>query len=181
MRVFDCACWPNLRPYNSHKLQPRSIQCVFLGYSLLHKGYKCLHLPSGHVYISRDVLFNEDIFPFAKACSTTSQSLSSLNFTSFHLQPSTGLHAAAPLSIGPFPSTYITQNPPAHTEAPASPQLLAHSSPTLPHYEPIPLHIPLPPTSYTNTTLAAGDAPPLLPTDTENQPSHHMITYMVSD
>ena len=24
LRVFDCACWPNLRPYNSHKLQPRS-------------------------------------------------------------------------------------------------------------------------------------------------------------
>jgi hypothetical protein len=20
-RVFGCACWPNLRPYNSHKLQ----------------------------------------------------------------------------------------------------------------------------------------------------------------
>jgi hypothetical protein len=27
-RVFGCACWPNLRPYNSHKLQFRSIRCV---------------------------------------------------------------------------------------------------------------------------------------------------------
>jgi hypothetical protein len=27
-RVFGCACWPNLRPYNSHKLQFRSTQCV---------------------------------------------------------------------------------------------------------------------------------------------------------
>ena len=29
LRVFRCSCWPNLRSYNSHKLQPRSIQCVF--------------------------------------------------------------------------------------------------------------------------------------------------------
>jgi hypothetical protein len=33
LRVFGCACWPNLRPYNKHKLQFRSKQCVFLGYS----------------------------------------------------------------------------------------------------------------------------------------------------
>ena len=42
--VFGYACWPNLHPYNSHKLQSCSTQCVFLGYSLLHKGYKRLHL-----------------------------------------------------------------------------------------------------------------------------------------
>jgi histone deacetylase 1/2 len=33
LRVFGCACWPNLRPYNSRKLAFRSKQCVFLGYS----------------------------------------------------------------------------------------------------------------------------------------------------
>jgi len=31
---FGCAYWPNLRPYNTHKLQPRLAQCVFIGYSL---------------------------------------------------------------------------------------------------------------------------------------------------
>jgi len=64
LRVFGCACWPNLRPYNAHKLAFRSIQCVFLGYSTLHKGYKCLDLDSGRIYISRDVIFDEDVFPF---------------------------------------------------------------------------------------------------------------------
>lgn len=58
LRVFGCACWPNLRPYNAHKLQPRSIKCGFLGYNLHHRGYKCL-------YISQDVLFEESVFPFA--------------------------------------------------------------------------------------------------------------------
>lgn len=66
LRVFGCACWPNLRPYNTHKFQFHSTQCVFLGYSPLHKGFKCLDLSTGRVYISRDVTFDENIFPFSK-------------------------------------------------------------------------------------------------------------------
>lgn len=64
LRVFGCACWPNLRPYNTHKLQFRSKQCTFLGYSPFHKGFKCLDPDSGRVYISRDVTFDESLFPF---------------------------------------------------------------------------------------------------------------------
>lgn len=63
-RTFGCACWPNLRPYNNHKLQFRSKQCTFLGYSPFHKGFKCLDPDSGRVYISRDVTFDESLFPF---------------------------------------------------------------------------------------------------------------------
>ena len=37
LRIFGCACWPNLCPYNSCKLQLHSKQCVFLGYSNMHK------------------------------------------------------------------------------------------------------------------------------------------------
>ncbi|WVZ95953.1 hypothetical protein U9M48_041653 [Paspalum notatum var. saurae] len=65
LRVFGCACWPNLRPYNTHKLQFRSKQCVFLGYSTMHKGFKCLDVATGQVYISRDVNFDETVYPFA--------------------------------------------------------------------------------------------------------------------
>jgi hypothetical protein len=64
LKTFGCACWPNLRPYNSHKLQPRSTQCVFLGYGISHKGYKCFHISTGRTYISRDVIFLEAQFPF---------------------------------------------------------------------------------------------------------------------
>jgi hypothetical protein len=65
LRTFDCACWPNLRPYNTHKLAFRSKQCTFLGYSTHHKGYKCLDISTGHVYISHDVVFDETAFPFS--------------------------------------------------------------------------------------------------------------------
>jgi histone deacetylase 1/2 len=65
LRVFGCAVWPNLRPYNSRKLEFRSKRCVFIGYSTLHKGYRCLDPKVGRVYISRDVVFDEHVFPFA--------------------------------------------------------------------------------------------------------------------
>jgi histone deacetylase 1/2 len=65
LRIFDCACWPNLRPYNKRKLAFRSTRCVFLGYSSHHKGVKCLDPSTGHVYISGDVIFDESVFPFA--------------------------------------------------------------------------------------------------------------------
>jgi transposase InsO family protein len=65
LRIFGCACWPHLRPYNTTKLSFRSKQCVFLGYSNQHKGFKCLDPKEGRVYISRDVTFDEHVFPFA--------------------------------------------------------------------------------------------------------------------
>jgi hypothetical protein len=39
-RVFGCACWSNLRPYNFHKLQLGSIHCAFLIYSNMCRGFK---------------------------------------------------------------------------------------------------------------------------------------------
>jgi hypothetical protein len=65
LRTFDCAVWPNLRPYNSRKLEFWSKRCVFLGYSNLHKGFKCLDPSTGRVYVSRDVVFDETVFPFS--------------------------------------------------------------------------------------------------------------------
>lgn len=62
LRFFGCVCWPNLRPYNNRKLQFRSKQCVFLGYSNLHMGYKCLDIPTSRIYISQDVIFDETVF-----------------------------------------------------------------------------------------------------------------------
>jgi histone deacetylase 1/2 len=64
LRVFGCACWPNLRPYNKHKLAFRLKWCIFLGYSSLHKGVKCLEPSTRRVYISHDVVFDEKVFPF---------------------------------------------------------------------------------------------------------------------
>ena len=60
LETFACACFPLLKPY--HKLKFRSQECIFLGYSSSHRGYKCLS-STGRIYISKDVLFNELRFP----------------------------------------------------------------------------------------------------------------------
>ena len=46
LRVFGCLCFPNLYATTPHKLAPRSTRCVFLGYPLEHKGYRCFDLTS---------------------------------------------------------------------------------------------------------------------------------------
>uniref|UniRef100_A0A803P722 Reverse transcriptase Ty1/copia-type domain-containing protein n=1 Tax=Cannabis sativa TaxID=3483 RepID=A0A803P722_CANSA len=61
-KVFGYVCYPNNRPYNKHKLEFKSTPCTFIGYSLNHKGYKCLD-PSGRLYIYRDVILDESKFP----------------------------------------------------------------------------------------------------------------------
>ena len=71
LRVFRCACFPYLQPYNKHKLAFKTSKCLFLGYSPLYKGYRCLH-PSGHVYIARSVAFDETPFPYQSLYALTS-------------------------------------------------------------------------------------------------------------
>jgi histone deacetylase 1/2 len=66
LKSFGCACWPHLRPMNNKKLAFRSKECVFVGYSSHHKGYKCLDTSMGRIYISRDVVFDESVFPFSR-------------------------------------------------------------------------------------------------------------------
>jgi hypothetical protein len=66
LKILGCLCFPYTRDYNQHKLQLRALPCIFLGYAIAQKGYRCLHLPTNKIYISRNVQFDEQNFPFAK-------------------------------------------------------------------------------------------------------------------
>lgn len=48
------------------KFAPKSIPSVFLGYPHNQKGYKLLDMQTGSLYVSRDVLFYVNDFPFLK-------------------------------------------------------------------------------------------------------------------
>jgi hypothetical protein len=88
LRTFGCTCWPNLHPYNKYKLEFRSKQCAFIGYSNMHKGYKCLDISTGHLYISCDIVFDETVFLFASLYSNACTRLrAEINLLPLNLQP----------------------------------------------------------------------------------------------
>ena len=87
LKVFGSSCFPYLCPYNTHKLQYRSLEYAFLGYNSHHKGYLCLDIHSGRVYISRHVIFNEDSFPFKNLSYSLSLNLFLFTFSYQFLCP----------------------------------------------------------------------------------------------
>lgn len=65
--VFGGLCYPNLHPYMPHKLDFRSLPYIFTGYHPNYKGFKCPCIPTGCIFISRNVVSNEFCFPFHKS------------------------------------------------------------------------------------------------------------------
>jgi hypothetical protein len=104
LRVFGCACYPNITATAPHKLAPRSTKCVFLGYSSNHKGYRCLDLSTNRIIISRHVTFDEADFPFSVSPHLTNN-LNFLDPESAHLSPSTG---TLPSSAGTMASPLVS-------------------------------------------------------------------------
>jgi len=62
-------CWPlcyisNLqRP--KHKFASKSHKCVFIGYPFGKNRWKLYDLETGDIFVSQDVIFHEDMFPFS--------------------------------------------------------------------------------------------------------------------
>jgi transposase InsO family protein len=123
LRVFGCACYPLLRPYLPNKLTFKSKQCIFIGFSPNHKGYKCFDPVSQRVYLSRHVVFDETLFPAAQ------RSLSSI-------YPQNNMPNVSPavIQLPDISSTFpIPPTPPTST-----PPTLHHTTPA--HYVSSPPH-----------------------------------------
>ena len=59
LRIFGCRAHIHVPDEKCHKLNTQSIKCVFLGFAENHKAYICVHCPSGQIFESRDVVFDE--------------------------------------------------------------------------------------------------------------------------
>lgn len=65
LSIFGCTCFVHILGLYHYKLDPKSLQCLFLGYSPSHKDYKCYVLMSGKRFITRDVSFSESVSYFS--------------------------------------------------------------------------------------------------------------------
>ncbi|PKA63925.1 Retrovirus-related Pol polyprotein from transposon TNT 1-94 [Apostasia shenzhenica] len=65
LKVFGCSSFVHIHQQHRTKLDPKSLKCIFLGYSSNQKGYKCYSPITRKVYNSMDVTFfeNQSYFP----------------------------------------------------------------------------------------------------------------------
>ncbi|WJZ84536.1 hypothetical protein VitviT2T_004136 [Vitis vinifera] len=64
-RVFGCVAFVHLHKHQRTKLTSHALQCVFVGYALHKKGYRCYHPPTRQMYITMDVVCHEDSMYFS--------------------------------------------------------------------------------------------------------------------
>jgi hypothetical protein len=64
LKVFGSLCFASTLQANRHKLDSRSRKCVYLGYKQGVKGHILFDLLNKEIFISRDVIFFEHIFPY---------------------------------------------------------------------------------------------------------------------
>lgn len=169
LRSFGCLCYPWLRPYTNHKLDPRSTPCVFVRYSSTQSAYYAYDPSTSTLYSSRHVQFVETEFPFSK-----------LNTTSL---PTTDINTDhwLPLSISLTENTTSPSDPIPNTTPPNSAlHTPTNSVPTTPINSPLsstnsPPPSPVHSSSSSNTTDVP--TPPLTKMATLSHPKPNTKYY----
>jgi hypothetical protein len=59
LKVFGCITYVHVHDEKRSKLDPKAEKCIFIGYSLEQKGYKCFNPSTRKLQVRRDVVFDE--------------------------------------------------------------------------------------------------------------------------
>jgi hypothetical protein len=153
--------YPNTTATTPHKLPPRRIPCVFLGYPTESKGYLCYDPSTRCVITSRHVYFDETVFPFR------SSSSSSVPTDHPPAPPCDMQFVSAPrsqcrrcLPALPPPPTHAQASPLATTVVPAEPPLTESATLMPPHIAPHIAEPNTPPTPLSEPFVETNAQPP---------------------
>ncbi|XP_074284160.1 uncharacterized protein LOC141608714 [Silene latifolia] len=64
LKVLGCLCYDHSKDKPRDKFGERGKRCLFLGYSQGNKGWKVYDLNTRRVFVSRDVIYFEHVFPY---------------------------------------------------------------------------------------------------------------------
>lgn len=98
MKSFSCLCFVTNTFPHKIKFDIKSFKYIFLGYLPGKKAYKAYDIQSHKIYISRDIIFFENIFPYVDQ-SSPSSSLPVIDILVENVDPSDSLSSSILLSI----------------------------------------------------------------------------------
>lgn len=64
LRVFGASCYVHRNARDKDKVGDRSRRCIFVGYPFGKKDWRVCDLDNNEFFVSQDVVFHEDIFPW---------------------------------------------------------------------------------------------------------------------